>query len=401
MPTTNENHFTFWTELSDSAEPKWVHALPVGQWRHPIKGLVNHTFERIQRFADNVNNRVRGIDPYVNYDHREKGGESAGWVKAAEAREDGLWLLVDWTEAAAKKLKEKEYRYWSTEYMDEWENPHTGEVHQDVLVGGALTNIPYLKNLVPINLSELDTHEEEQGMDRDKLIKLLGLDEKATDEQIETKLNEEVNKKPEKVEIDLSKLEFEQDGKTIKVKHPDHEGETTFEITPVKEESSDEEKELAKLAEDNPAIAKLMEQQAEDRKALKRLEAANRLSEVTVKLNEIGADQKKGLPPVVKDKLKTVMAQLPTKLAEDVQGALVKLFEVGMVDLDEKNSNTPPRRQDGDDPVETFLSKVDELYEGDENLSYSDAVDAVALSEPEIFEAYNEAVESDDYEVAE
>lgn len=394
---------TFWTELSDSTEKKWVHALPIGTWRHPIKGVVNHTFENIQRFADNINNRIRGIDLYANYDHREKGGDAAGWIKAAEAREDGLWVQVDWTEKAAKKLEDKEYRYWSSEYMDEWENPHTGQKHKDVLIGGALTNIPYLKNLVPINLSELDAHKEEQGMDRDKLIKLLGLDAKATDEQIETKLNEEVNKTPEKVEIDLSKLEFEQDGKTIKVKHPEAKGETTFEVKPIKADQSEEEKELAKLAESNPAIAKLMEDQAETRAAMKRMEAATRLSEVTTQLNELGSTEKMGLPPIVKDRLRKVMAQLPTKLSEEVHGALVDLFKVGgLVDLSETKKRTPAGDGGGSkDAVSEFMDKVDELQAKDEKLSYRDAVDAVALSEPDLWDAYQEAMETGDYELAE
>ena len=403
LPTLTDSRLTFWTELGESTG-KWVHALPVGTWQHPIHGKVNHTPDRIQRFADNVNQKVRGIDLYVNYDHREHGGEAAGWIKQAEARDDGLWVFVEWTEDAAKKLKNKEYRYWSTEYSDEWEDPHTGQKHNDVLFGGALTNVPFLKNLVPVNLSEFG-HKADGGnevMDREKIIKLLGLADGATDEQIEAKLNELTElSEGEQLEIDFSKLSFTQEGNTVKVTHPDAEGEATFEVK-APAGNDDEDKELKELAEKNPAVAKMLAEQEETRNAVKRLEAANRLSEVTTQLNEIGLTEKKGLPPAAKDKFRNVMARLPKNLSEDVYAALVDLMKVGMVDLSEKGGTPPPSDGgDGGDPVADFMDKVDAKLSENDKLTYRDAVDMVALEEPEAFAKYNEAIEDGTYELTE
>jgi phage I-like protein len=138
----------------DEAGPSWIQAFPLGAWQHPQHGEIKITPERVKRFAENTRNRVRGQDLNIDYDH--KGGEAAGWVRAAEDRgNEGLWLQVDWTPTARMQLSEKKYRYFSPEYDDEWEPPHQpGTKYQDVLFGGALTNRPFLKGIVPINLSE-------------------------------------------------------------------------------------------------------------------------------------------------------------------------------------------------------------------------------------------------------
>jgi Mu-like prophage I protein len=140
-------------QLNDSG-PTWIQGFPLGTWHHPTHGEISITPERVKRFAEGVAKRVRGQDLNIDYDHQA--GEAAGWVRAAEDRgRDGLWLSVDWTPTARQQLSEKKYRYFSPEFQDEWENPaQPGVKHQDVLFGGALTNRPFLKGIVPINLSE-------------------------------------------------------------------------------------------------------------------------------------------------------------------------------------------------------------------------------------------------------
>jgi hypothetical protein len=130
----------------------WVHALPVGSFKHPVYGTIDVTADRVKNFADGVNSKVRGIDLSINYVHNNN-DIAAGWVKKAEARSDGVWLFVEWTNDATKEIKDKKWRYFSSEFEDEWEDPQ-GVKHKDVMFGGALTNRPFMKNLVPINLAE-------------------------------------------------------------------------------------------------------------------------------------------------------------------------------------------------------------------------------------------------------
>src|SRR3954470_7549337 len=206
--------------------------MPLGKYKHPFFGEININEERVKRFADNVNNRVRGTDLDIDYDHKMTSGEAAGWVTAADARADGLYLLVDWTPKARQSIREKAYRYFSPEFTDEWEHPKTGAKHKDVLFGGGITNRPFLKDIAPVNASELVLGDQATttggtGMDPKELRKLLGLSEDATDDQVTAKLSELMTPKPP--ENDPPKLD---------------------------ESKKDD---LTKLAESNPVIKQLLE----------------------------------------------------------------------------------------------------------------------------------------------
>lgn len=410
--------FTYWSDvsgvaLSDSTH-QWVHALPLGEYNHPIYGKLNFTADRIRRFADSVKTRVRGIDPDIDYDHKldpSKGRKAAGWVKDADARPDGLWLFVEWTPEAAGAVQSKEYRYFSTEFADEWEDSQ-GNKFTDVVLGGGLTNRPFVKDLVPINLSELvGESKENDTMERKQLIKLLSLSDDATDEQIEqaiTKLTED-NEGP-----DLSNLELsvDKDGK-VTAKDKDGKVVEVGTVEPPKGDpsgsggsggsgndgtGSEEEQELAKLAEENPAVAKILNEYQEQGKRIANLETATRLSEVSTQLSELGQDHKKALPPVVQDKLRTVMVQLPKKLSDDLSDALVDLMKVGVVELGERTpqrpGGTPPTG--GDDVISTYLSEIDKVIadakEKGNEITFREAADEVYLNDPELTARYQDAV---------
>lgn len=172
-------------ELAENVS-SWIMAMPIGKYNHPVYGKIDITSDRVQRFAANVNNGVRGIDLDIDYDHKEYGGEAAGWVRQAEPRNDGLWILVEWTTKAYEAIKSKAYRYFSPEFDDTWTHPSSGEKFKDVLFGGGITNRPFLKGIQPLNLSEdyYKTGEiklkENNSMDPDQIKELaakLGLDE--------------------------------------------------------------------------------------------------------------------------------------------------------------------------------------------------------------------------------
>jgi hypothetical protein len=104
-----------------------------------------------------VNGGVRGITPALDYDHREdraKGGKAAGWVEAAEVRPDGLWIAVAFTAEALAEVRGGAWRYISPEFVTEWTHPRTGVRHTDVLLGAALTNRPFLRDLAPVAACE-------------------------------------------------------------------------------------------------------------------------------------------------------------------------------------------------------------------------------------------------------
>lgn len=133
--------------------PERIQALRTGKYKHPVYGDIEITSERLTKFAASVNDKIRGIDLDIDYDHKERDGKAAGWVRTAEVEGDTLWLSVDWTDPAKEAIGKKEYRYFSSEIMDDWTDAD-GVKHEDVLAGGGLTNRPFLKNLAPLNFSE-------------------------------------------------------------------------------------------------------------------------------------------------------------------------------------------------------------------------------------------------------
>jgi phage I-like protein len=188
-------------QLDEATSKSWIQVFPIGHWEHPEYGPIDVDEERAKRFTDNIKNNVRGQQLNVDYDHNT--GVAAGWYTGqAELRADGVWAEVEWTPKALQHLKEKEYKYFSPDFVDEWVHPSTSTKFQDVLFGGALTNRPHLKGILPINLSEVvvsakpqPNKQPEGGSQMDEatrklLAETLGLPETATEAEVVKKLSE-------------------------------------------------------------------------------------------------------------------------------------------------------------------------------------------------------------------
>jgi len=137
---------------------KWVQAFPYDSWDHPIYGTTTVTPEIAQQYVKNFKDNVRGQDLPIGYNHGEdksKGDKAAGWIQDMEARENGLFYKVKFTPTAVEELRNGEWKYFSNETYDEWTHPHSGEKFQYDAAGGTLTNKPWVKDMLPINYSEV------------------------------------------------------------------------------------------------------------------------------------------------------------------------------------------------------------------------------------------------------
>jgi len=112
----------------------------------------------------------QGADLPVDYDHQTQrsaaNGQPApasGWIKDLEARADGIYGRVEWTNTAAAHLSSREYRYFSPAWIGAGKDS-TGPVLR--LVGGGLTNTPNFD--LPALASQGDPMDPE-------LLKALGL----------------------------------------------------------------------------------------------------------------------------------------------------------------------------------------------------------------------------------
>jgi hypothetical protein len=375
--------FGYWVDLDgqefDDNTATWIQAMPYGTYQHPIYGKIEINTERAKRFAANVKSNVRGQDLDIDYDHKERSGEAAGWVKDAEARQDGLWLLVEWTKTAARQIRERAYRYFSPEFVDSWTHPSTRQKHKDVLFGGALTNRPFLKGILPINLSELT--EGGNNVDRDLLERLakrlkVEFDDKVTDEDLQAKIDEASKQEPEK------ETESPKDDKETTTEPPTMEDKSTQPVAASER--------LKKLAESDPEIAAILAEQQANADRIARLEVSSRLSEVNLQLTQL-SDPSNDL--VIAPKHVTKLRETVVGLPKEAGDAVLKLFKEMLADglVPTGETGGRPRAQKFDDPVTEFTEKVTKLTEGNEKLSYADAVTRLSDEEPELFAAYRSA----------
>jgi phage I-like protein len=136
---------------ADVQIPDVIQVVPVGKWDHPGYGEMEITSAHIAEFAQNFKDKVR-LDIPINagYDNGMSGGElpAIGWFTDVEDRGvNGLWAGVKWTDEGKRLLQERAFKYFSPEFYTDYEDPETRTKHGHVLIGGALTNKPYFKEL--------------------------------------------------------------------------------------------------------------------------------------------------------------------------------------------------------------------------------------------------------------
>jgi phage I-like protein len=326
--------------------------------------MINITSDRIARMVQNFKDNVREIELDIDYDHKEQTGKAAGWVKDMESRgNSGLWFAVEFTPEAYKALANREYRYFSPEFADEWEHPKSGVTYQDVVCGGAITNRPFLKDILPINLSEafaLSANPPKQGENVDLLRKLAAL--------LGVKLSEEDGADNEAAV--LAALE----AKLTEPKPPVDENKPT----------EDPDKELAKLAETNETVKKLMDDREADRKRLAQLELKERATSVGKKLSDIKSD-KLALTPTARDNISALCLTAPNEAYSDrIIETVRETLEKGIVELGERGASRP--NGNSRTATQSFDDRVKQIMK-EEKLSYTDAA-MKASEDSDLADAY-------------
>jgi phage I-like protein len=363
----------------------WIMAMPTGEYEHPYHGTIKFDETRLAAFAKSVTDKVRGQDLDIDYDHKEYSGEAAGWVQAAEARPDGLWLNVEWTKKAAELIKSKAYRYFSPEFDDTWTHPKTKQEFKDVLFGGGITNRPFLKDILPINMSEAfanasgQTQEGESSMDealRKALAKRFGLPEDAAEADVLAKVNEAAE--PPKTD--------EPPKADDKVTEEGTEGEPQ----PV---AASEMEALKKLTESNPALKRLFDVVETQGKHIetqnKKLREAE-IEKTVTKLSDAAKAKGYALPPTTVSALKEALEESPSqKFNDKVTQAVSKLIDAGLVELGERGNT---RTGEGEaEPIANFTKAVQKMMSENANMSYGDASVRVAGEQPQLFADYQAA----------
>ena len=186
-----------WNDLIMDGEYTDMHGLPV-----------KVTPDTIQEYLGNFNEGTRGQDVPITFDHPERGGIAAGWIRSLRVVDRNikdktkkvLQGLIDWTPTGTQKVEGKEYRYISSEILP-----------KNVLKAASLVNFPAVKGMNPVGLGE-----DEEGY---KHIYLMGGDLGVDEKNQETFINTLVEKLGEKIQTLLladKEKEMPKKGKTKK-----------------------------------------------------------------------------------------------------------------------------------------------------------------------------------------
>lgn len=125
--------------------PHIIEIARVAEGDHPSYGKISITKDTLKTMQANFQAKVTGVDLAVNEDHSKN--EAFGWFKDVflSYDEETLYGQIQWNTKGIRALSEKEYRYFSPEFRFNYVHPHTGVSHGATLMGGALTNYPFLK----------------------------------------------------------------------------------------------------------------------------------------------------------------------------------------------------------------------------------------------------------------
>jgi phage I-like protein len=177
--------------------------LPVGVFKTAKYGELEITREMAHSIVENWTSKVMGERlPFIDTDHDQ--GAANGWIVELQARDDGVYARVDWTDLGRENVENKRYRYFSA-MIAKHVNIQTGDEIWPVLKAVSLTNTPVMDNMPAVTLSDkgahgdAGNHSREECMDFEALLKAFGeLKASLTPEQT-AKLSEAlgVKKEPE------------------------------------------------------------------------------------------------------------------------------------------------------------------------------------------------------------
>lgn len=391
---------------------KWVKVYPFSSWSHPIFSDTSIDEEIATSLKASFDSKVYGEQELVvSYDHGldpAKGGKAAGWYEQLDVRDDGLWGLVRFTDVARSEIESGEWRYFSGEHYDEWENPHTGETHQLVFCGGAVTNRPYVKEgMIPLNFSEIFVERGEkvdEPANTDNVTEVTDehadvehsepgtqgeprTDERNDDDSADS--GSRIDTPPEAEDtVDENQLR-ELLGVGPDVAIQDAITQLIAEVTPLRE-AAKAHSEVKQFAEMFPAQAKELEDARKDRESRRAKQFAESFANIA---DKDGKTTGKGYPQVVLDKLEQLHKSFSenTATVSDVTEVLELAAQLGMVDYNEVGSSREDSSLATDNPAKAFAEKVQQIKR-DDKLDDKAAITAAAEQFPELYEGYRNQV---------
>lgn len=146
----------------------WVNIVNLGEYEHPEYGIITFTEEHYKQWKANLERGVMGGrcedgSPCIATDYGHAMDEAvppemqkaSGYIKDLKLEDNRVYALIEFTPKAVEGIKNKEWSWFSVSVVDSLTDQKTGEDVGSVLMGGALTNRPFIPDLEPIRLSDL------------------------------------------------------------------------------------------------------------------------------------------------------------------------------------------------------------------------------------------------------
>lgn len=201
-------------DLPTTGVPDWVRVVPLGSWEHP-NGAFSIDAEDAQHIV--VAAAERGVDIVFDYEHQTLSGErapAAGWIKELEARDDGVWARVEWTDEARALIETKQYRYYSPtlDFADGDARLHSVALTNTPLMGRDIQPLAAKAGLcVLIQATDVPPTSRSNKMELKDIAAMLGLAEDSTEDAVRAKLAEVVAQ-PSQLTEEIAQLKAQIDG---------------------------------------------------------------------------------------------------------------------------------------------------------------------------------------------
>ena len=188
-----------------------IQVLKAGKFRHPWWGVMKFDATFFEGMIKNFKADLPNPEIAFDFKHQPDFG-AAAWVNKLFVENGDLMANVSMTARGKQSVKDKEFRYFSIEYTDDYteydfedEEGEDGKVveketkisHGPTVLGGGLTNRPFIKGMLPVSLSE-------DG----EMIELEEITEEGSSES-----NKEVNKSMKKTLEELQKAQKDLEAK--------------------------------------------------------------------------------------------------------------------------------------------------------------------------------------------
>ncbi|AFZ66991.1 phage protease [Deinococcus peraridilitoris] len=169
-PTSRRRFFTPLkpTLLEEGKTATWVNVINLGTYEHDEYGTITFTEDDFNSWQKNLQAGVfGGIGPdgkprvAADYGHAmddpsadPASQKASGYICDLKLEGERVYALVDFTKPAAESIKNGEFSWWSVS-VHPGINDKTGNPTGPVMLGGALTNRPFVPGLEAIQLSDL------------------------------------------------------------------------------------------------------------------------------------------------------------------------------------------------------------------------------------------------------